>query len=182
MSENFILIREFKYNSIKLKDKIKISKFIPHDLKNLIDLNVPAGNYILGVSYRTGESQICISGHPKENENMDQGACRELCEELSLCLKKDCHLPLSYKDKINHFYFLDIKNTDIFHKNNINNYKDIKERAVICVYGDLKNILDYFTKIKYNLNNEDDIESIWSTSKENIMNYLDNKKPFLYNY
>ena len=181
-SKNLILVREFKYNSIKIKDKIKISRFMPIDLKNLIDLNVPVNDYILGVSYSSGESQICISGHPKENENMIQGTCRELCEELSLSLKNKNDLTSSYNDKINHFYFLNINSTELVEQSEPIYGKDIKARSIICVHGNLKDILYYLTNLKYKLNNEDSIDSVWATSKENIVKYLAERKYFLYNY
>lgn len=181
-SENIILLREFKYNSIKIKDKIRISRFIPSDLKNLIETNVPKNNYILGVTYSTGESQICISGHPKDSESMEEGTCREMCEELCLLPKNNVKLESCYNDSTNYFYFLDIKSTYITTQSLIKKGKDLKNRSVVCVHGSLKDILCYMTKLKYDVNNEDNIDSIWSTSKENIMNYMNNKNGFLHNY
>ena len=64
--------------------------------------------------------------------------------------------------------------------NTINKLKDIKDRAVICVYGEEKDILYYLANVKYNLSNEDTIESVWATSRENILNYLEEKQDFLY--
>ena len=59
--------------------------------------------------------------------------------------------------------------------------KDIRDRAVICVHGSERDILHYLANVTYDLNNEDQIESIWCTSKENIIYYLENKNQFLDN-
>ena len=174
-----IYLRDFKQNSIRIKNKVKISKFIPNHLKNLILEKIPPGNYVLGVTYRTGDSQIGISGHPKGFETMEEGASRELLEELSLICKyriRFCHT-----DHVNHFCFIDINDTLISQNTRKNDLKDIKDRAVICVYGKERDILHYLANVTYDLNNEDHIESIWSTSKENIISYLESNKSFLIN-
>lgn len=175
-----IYSRDFKNNCIRLKYKIKISKFIPENLELLINKKVPDNNYILGVTYKTGDSQICISGHPKENETIQEGACRELNEELSLVSKEE--LFFCFTDNVNHFCFIDIKDTLISPSIRKNDLKDLKDRSVICVYGEEKDILYYLANVKYNLDNEDNIESIWSTSKENILKYLKNKPYFMTNF
>ena len=100
---------DFKKRYIKTKNRLRISRFIPEDMKYLIQKNVPERNYILGVTYNTGDSQICISGHPKENENLEQGACRELNEEL--CLKNLKRINFCHTKGVNHFCFMNIKDT-----------------------------------------------------------------------
>lgn len=172
-----IYLREFRENIIKIKHRIKISKFIPKNLSNLILKNVPEGNYILGVVYKTGDCQICISGHPKKDETLEKGACRELLEEL--CLESKNKLKFCYTDNINHFCFINIKDTLISRNDKKNDLKDIKDRAVICVHGEEKDILLYLANVKYNLNNSDGIEAIWSSSKENIINFIHEQKNFL---
>tara|TARA_R110001592_G_scaffold18816_7_gene77682 strand:+ start:14706 stop:15239 length:534 start_codon:yes stop_codon:yes gene_type:complete len=172
-----IYLRDFKENSIRIKNKVKISRFVPKNMKELIQEQIPEGSYILGVTYMTGDSQIGISGHPKGLETIEEGASRELKEELSLVCKHK--LRFCYTDHINHFCFININDTLIKCNTRKNDLKDIKDRAVICVYGRERDILHYLANVSYDLSNEDHIESIWSTSKENIINYLDNKKSFL---
>ena len=169
--------RDFRENSIRIKNKVKISKFVPKHMKELIEKKIPEGNYILGVTYVTGDSQIGISGHPKGFETMEQGASRELLEELSLICKH--RIEFCHTDHINHFCFININDTLISPNTGKNDLKDIRDRAVICVYGDEKDILYYLANVSYDLNNEDRIESIWTTSKENIMTYLRGNKSFL---
>tara|TARA_R110002074_G_scaffold285263_3_gene457097 strand:- start:230 stop:760 length:531 start_codon:yes stop_codon:yes gene_type:complete len=172
-----IYLKDFRQNTIRIKNRIKISKFVPKDLADLIIKNVPENNYILGVTYRTGDNQICISGHPKENETLETGASRELLEEL--CLKNKNKLNFCHTDNINHFCFIDIKDTEVSHNNKKNDLIDIKDRAVICVHGGEKDILLYLATVKYNLDNSDDIESIWSSSKEKILSFIESGKIFM---
>ena len=172
-----IYSRDFRHNCIRIKNKIKISRFLPDNLGNLIFKNVPEKHYILGVTYKFGDSQICISGHPKENEDIYQGTCRELREELSLVNREKINF--CFTDNINHFCFIDINNTLISHSKEKNDLKDIKDRSVICVHGSEKDILHYLANVVYDLDNEDKIDGIWATSKENILNYLKDKKLFM---
>ncbi len=172
-----IYLKDFRQNTIRIKDRIKISKFIPRDLAQLIIKNVPENNYILGVTYKTGDNQICISGHPKENETLESGASRELLEEL--CLKNKNNLNFCHTDNINHFCFIDIKDTSLYHNNKKNDLIDTKDRAVICVHGEEKDILLYLATVKYNLDNSDDIESIWSSSKEKILAFIASGHTFM---
>ena len=172
-----IYTREFKENSIRIKNRVKISKFVPKYMKQLIVKKIPTGNYILGVTYKTGDSQIGISGHPKGLETLEEGASRELLEELSLVNKyriRFCHT-----DHINHFCFININDTLISQNVGKNDLNDIRDRAVILVYGEERDILHYLANVTYDLNNEDNIESIWTTTKENIISYLENKNSFL---
>ena len=71
-----IYIKNFKTNSIQIKDSIRVSSFFPEGLQKIIEDLVPERNYVLGVTYNTGDSQICISGHSKENETFLEGVCR----------------------------------------------------------------------------------------------------------
>ena len=172
-----IYSRDFKNNSIRIRNKIKISKFFPGNLESLILKKVPENHYILGVSYKHGDSQICISGHPKENEDIYEGTTRELLEELSLISKE--RITFCHTDGVNHFCFIDINNTLISLSQRKNDFKDLKDRSVICVHGPERDILYYLANVKYDMDNEDQIESIWATSKENIINYLKEKKFFM---
>ena len=126
-----IYLRDFNENSIKIKNKLKISKFIPPGFEELIMENVPKYNYILGVTYRTGDSQIGISGHPKGSETIEEGARRELSEEL--CLKCKNKLIFSKVIYSNYFSFIDINDTLICKNEQKKFLKDTRERAVMCV-------------------------------------------------
>ena len=42
-----------------------------------------------------------------------------------------------------------------------------------------KDILLYLATVKYNLDNSDDIESIWSSSKEKILSFIESGKIFM---
>ena len=175
-----IYSRDFQNNSIKLKNKLKISKFFPKKLAELIDFYVPDRNHILGVTYSSGDSQICISGHPKIDETVYEGTRRELREEL--CLGTNLSIEFCYKENMNNFCFLNIRDTFLMDNMQLNENEDVKERAVICVYGEEKDILYYLSKINYNLNNSDNISSLWSTTKENIMKYSERNNNFMSNY
>jgi len=169
-----IYIRDFEDGSIKMKDSVKISSFIPKGMLDVIRNNIPDKNFILGVSYDTGDSQICISGHPKEYETFEQGMLRELKEEL--CLEpRVMMLPVLTLGQ-NTFYCLNVRDATIRRNKKLNKNKDIDRRAVICVHGSEKDILLYLAKVQQNILNDDHIKSIWATSKENIINYSNSEK------
>ena len=169
-----IYIRYLKENIIKINVKLKISNFLPNGLLELIKNKIPDGNFILGVCYGLGDSQICISGHPKINENNSEGAKRELKEELSLTTENS----LIKINEIgeNTFYCLDLKESLIEKNENTNENVDKKERSIICVHGSEKNILHYLANVKFNTLNEDNIVSIWSCEKQKLVIYLENKR------
>jgi hypothetical protein len=174
-----IYSRDFIKNSIRLKNKLRISKFFPEKLAELIEFYVPEGNHILGVTYSSGDSQICISGHPKVDENLYEGTRRELKEEL--CLSTNLNLEFCHKENNNYYCFLNIKDTYLTDNRELNNNRDIKPRSIICVYGEEKDILHYLSKINYNLQNSDKIISLWSTTKRNILNYHTNNDKYISN-
>lgn len=165
-----IYIKNFKNNCIQIENKLRVSSFFPNGLRKVIEEVVPERNYILGVCYTTGDGQICISGHPKEGETLIEGTCREMEEEL--CLRSKNVLRPLEKIGINTYYCLNIRDAFLRQNKDLNRNKDLEERSVICVYGSEKDILFYLAKVKFNPNNDDGISSIWSTSKEIILNYL----------
>ena len=175
-----IYSRDFVKNSIRLKNTLKISKFFPEKLAELIEFYVPEGNHILGVTYSSGDSQICISGHPKIDETLCEGTRRELKEEL--CLSTNLNIEFCHREKDNHFCFLNIKDTFLTDNRELKNNEDIKSRSIICVYGDEKDILYYLSKINYNLNNSDKIVSLWSTTKKKILNYHSSRDSHISNF
>lgn len=169
-----IYVKNFKDNSIHIENKIRVSSFFPEGLRKIIEEMVPERNYILGVCYTRGDGQICISGHPKEGETLLEGTCRELEEEL--CLKSKNILRPLEKKGFNTYYCLNVRDTFFRQNKELNKNKDTTERSVVCVYGNEKDILYYLAKVKFNPHNDDGITSIWSTSKEIILNYLDTGK------
>jgi len=169
-----IYIKNFKTNSIQIESKLRVSSFFPEGLRKIIQNIVPDKNYVLGVCYSTGDGQICISGHPKIGETLEEGTCRELEEEL--CLRSKNILRPLEKVGLNTYYCLNVRDAFLRQNKELNRNKDIPDRSVICVYGTEKDILLYLAKVKYNPNNDDGISSIWSTSREIILNYLDTGK------
>jgi hypothetical protein len=164
-----IYIKNFKTNSIQIEKSVRVSSFFPEGLEKIIEQVVPEKNYILGVTYNTGDSQICISGHAKEKETFHEGVCRELEEEL--CLRAKNILEPIETLGINTFFCLNVRDAYLKQNKNTNPNKDNPKRGVICVFGREKDILLYLAKVRYNPNNDDCIDSIWSTSRENILNY-----------
>ena len=173
-----IYIKNFKTNNIQIENSIRVSSFFPEGLEKIIEEMVPEKNYILGVTYSTGDSQICISGHSKEKETFMEGVCRELEEEL--CLRtKNTLVPIETVG-MNTFFCLNVRDAYLKQNKNTNPSKDKPKRGVICVFGREKDILLYLAKVRYNPNNDDCISCIWSTSRENILNYCkEGKKEFL---
>lgn len=164
-----IYFRDFSDNSIKIKESLKISTFIPRGLMNVVKSFVPDKNFILGVCYDTGDSQICISGHPKKFESFEQGMLRELKEEL--CLEPKVDMMPVLTQGVNTFFCLNVRDASIKMNKNLNTNEDTEPRAVVCVHGTEKDILLYLAKVRFNTLNDDHITSIWATSKENILNY-----------
>ena len=169
-----IYSRELKNNVIKIRPKLFVNNFIPNGLQTLIEEKVPSGHYILGVTYSTGDSQICISGHPKEEETLLQGLKREIKEELALSCRKDIK---EYKKiGINSFYYSNISDMKIDVCVEKNTKKDLNHRVVVCIHGAEKDILSYLAKVNYIEEfNEDQIRAIYAIRKENLISYLQTK-------
>ena len=77
---------------------------------------------------------------------MEEGASRELLEELSLKCKD--RIIFCHTDYSNHFCFININNTLISQNIEKNDLKDIRDRAVICVYGERKRYSSLYGKCK----------------------------------
>jgi len=162
-----VYLRELNMDTLKLNQRLRITNFIPEGLMELIEKYVPENNFVLGVKYETGECQVCISGHQKENENMNQGCHRELLEELFL--KPKNNIEMSYKLHNNSFYCLPLRDSYISKSYQDNNDKDLKDRAVICVHGNEFEVLRYLCKIKKQEKNNDHIDGIWAAKKNKIL-------------
>ena len=162
-----VYLRELNDDILKLNQKLRITNFIPEGLIELIENNVPENNFILGVKYETGECQICISGHQKENENITQGFQRELLEELFLKPKNE--IKQSFQINNNYFYCITMREAYISKSYIYNKYNDLKDRAVICVHGNEFEILRYLCKIKTQQKNNDFINGIWAAKKNKII-------------
>jgi len=169
-----IYLRDLRKNCIFIRNKIKISSFIPDGLGELISKNVPPNHYILGVTYTTHDCQICISGHPKGEETLMEGALREMSEELSLTCHNEIR-PLFKRDR-NHYYCLSLFDLRLHQNRATCPERDLRERAVMCVHAPERDILYYLSKVRYNHHNDDGIVSIWATSKENILSYIDSER------
>jgi len=162
-----VYLRELNNDMLKLNQRLRITNFIPEGLIQLIEKNVPDNNFILGVKYETGECQICISGHQKENENIDEGCQRELLEELFL--KPKNIVKQNFKINNNTFYNLAIREAYISKSYIENKGNDLKQRAVVCVHGNEFEILRYLCKIKTQDKNNDFISGIWAAKKNKIL-------------
>lgn len=178
-----IYLRELNEDIIKLNQNLTVNNFVPDGLSELILNHVPDDQYILGVKYTSGECQICISGHSKEGETMDEGCSRELTEELILKPKGDLKCLFSVEQ--NHFYCLSLRDAYLFKFNEYKRGQDNKDRAIICVYGNEIEILRYMSKIRKQEKNKDCINGIWAAKKSKILNVIKimrygKKKAYIY--
>jgi hypothetical protein len=178
-----VYIRELKEDIIKLNQQLKINNFLPEGILEMIEENVPENNYILGVRYTDGDGQICISGHQKEDEDINEGCERELTEELFLKCKSDINY--LFNNDINYFYCISIKDTYISKIYNHNKCTDLKNRAVICIHGNEYEILRYMSKLKIQERLNDTINGIWAARKNKVVStirkiYSTKKKCFIY--
>ena len=165
-----VYLRDLNEDIIKLNQNLTVSNFVPDGLNDLILKYVPDDQYILGVKYTSGECQICISGHSKEGETMDEGCARELTEELILKPKSD--MKFLFNVDRNHFYCLPLRDTYLFKFNEYKKGPDNKERAVVCIYGTENEILRYMAKIRKQEKNKDCINGIWAAKKSKILNVI----------
>lgn len=165
-----VYLRDLNRDVLHLNQRLTINNFIPDGLIKVIEENVPDNSFILGVKYETGECQICISGHQKENENIKDGCERELLEELFLKPKEDIRKICRINE--NNFYCLSLKDSYISKSYQENISKDMKERAVVCVYGNEFEILRYLSKIKTQQMNNDCINGIWAAKKNKVLTIM----------
>jgi hypothetical protein len=163
-------LRELNEDIIRINQNLTVSNFIPDGLNDLIMKHVPDDQYILGVKYTSGECQICISGHSKEGETINEGCARELTEEL--VLKPQNKMECLFNIGQNHFYCLSLHDTYLYKFNQYKLGKDNKDRAVICVYGTENEILRYMARIRKQEKNKDCINGIWAAKKSKIMNVI----------
>lgn len=162
-----VYLRDLNADILMLNQRLRITNFIPDGLIETVEKYVPENNFILGVKYETGECQICISGHQKENENIDEGCERELLEELFLKPKEG--IKQLYRINNNNFYCLTLRESYISKAYQENPSKDLKERAVVCVHGNEFEILRYLSKIKTQQVNNDFINGIWAAKKNKVL-------------
>lgn len=166
-----VYLRELNSDLLRLNQNLNVNTFVPDGILELIEKHVPNNNYILGVKYETGECQVCMSGHPKIGENIQQGCLRELCEELFLSSKENT-IKYCHKKGYNHFFSISLKETYIDKITNYNKSKDLPERAVICVYGNEFEILKYLSRIKLQEKNKDQINGIWAAEKNKVVSLI----------
>lgn len=165
-----VYLRELNSDIIRVNQNLTVNNFIPDGLNELILNYVPDDQYVIGVKYNTGECQICMSGHPKEGENMNEGCCRELAEEL--ILKPKNSIKCLYKVENNNFFCISLRDTVIHYLDEYMKGKDEKERAVICIYGTQSDVLRYMANIKKREKNKDGINGIWAAKKSKILNVI----------
>jgi len=163
------IVRDLKDDVIRINCKLKLSNFIPPPLEDIIKENVPDENYILGVSYRWGDSQICMSGHIKKDEHHKDGCIREMSEELFLEPREDLDFEKIRSTKSNHFFVFNLRDTKINPRKVFEGVEDTRERVIICVHGTEYDILRYMKKLRIQEYNNDGIVSIWAAKKKNII-------------
>jgi hypothetical protein len=163
------IVRDLKEDIIRLNCKLKLSNFIPPPLEEIIKEKVPNENYILGVTYRRGDSQICMSGHVKIGESYQDGCVREMSEELFLEPKEDFLFEKVKSTKTNHFYVFNIRETKIKPRIVSDNVEDTRERVIICVHGSEYDIMRYMKRLRAQEYTNDGIISIWAAQKKNIL-------------
>jgi hypothetical protein len=162
-----VLSRSLLDDTISLNCKLKLSKFVPYGLENMIKNEVPEGNHIIGVTYKNGDSQICISGHIKEGEKMSDGCVREMSEEIFLRPRNSV---VEYgKERNNHFYIFNIKDLQFCCMKAVEDGTDTRERAVMCVHGKEFDIYNYMKRLKLPGYTNDTIINVWTADKRSIL-------------
>ena len=166
-----VIVRDLKEDVIRLNCKLKLSNFLPYYLEDIIKERVPDENYILGVTYCQGDSQICMSGHIKKGETCEEGCIREMSEELFL--EPNSERIKDFKEikvhRINHFFIFKMSDTRIKPRQTFEDIEDTHERAVICVHGSEYDVLRYMKKLRIQPYANDGIVSIWAARKKNIL-------------
>ena len=158
-----IYVKNIKKDKLYIEYGIKLSFFIPDGLEEVIEKAVPDEDFIIGVGYEKGDYQICVSGHPKIDEDEMSGTIREMQEELSL---KPINLHFFKNKGKNNFFFCNINETTMspIRKNKFT--KDIDSRSVICIFGNEKDILKYLSEVFYKIESSDEIDKIWGGFKK----------------
>ena len=141
-------------------------KFSRYTIPGLLEIlaEIPAKNYILGVTYKEGDSQIFISGKAKKGESLFDAAQRELGEELALKMK--------FEDENKTTYVVDIGDCmDCKNPMMAETDEESKRRVFVCVHGDRERILKYINKVSLGVN-EDAITHIWSAKAGEVLQNL----------
>ena len=166
-----MIVKNILTNRIVICEKLLISSFKPKGLKTIIK-NIPKDNYVIGVGYKEGDYQICISGRRKYKENIYNTVKREMYEELSILPKNDPKIVL--RDERNYFSIIDLQDTVLMESisGKENSERDSQDRAIICVHGGRENISHYIANVKLRKDNTDFITHIWADTAENILKYF----------
>ena len=165
--------KNLKSNKLFYNGRIKTNSFIPSGLEIIIE-SLTEDMYILGVSYEHGDSQICISGHPKKGETLLEGCRRELSEELFISFDKQLEPILTIG--INSFFLININETYFKYSYENKKEKDLKNRAVVCVFGKEKDISEYIKKVTNNDLENDGIDGIWAARKNKMLSLIKSVK------
>ena len=164
------VVRDLKSDSIYILRGLRISRFRPPGLREIIN-DVPDDHFIVGVVYDDGDGQICISGKVKKGETTFDGCTREMREELFMKPKKEDRCLLKkginnfYRFNVNDLFFSPIKVDDI-------DGEDTKNRVVICVHGSPIDIKKYLKGIEKQDYVNDDIVSIWASDKKSVLRHV----------
>lgn len=174
------IVRDLKEDVIRLNCKLKLSNFVPPPIEDIIKTNVPDDHYIVGVTYRQGDSQICMSGHIKEGEKVEEACIREMSEELFLIPRSipvsqdskmigDGSLRKILETKVNNFFMISLGDTKIQPREVFDDVEDTHRRVVICVHGSEFDILRYMKRIRKQEYINDGIVSVWAARKKNVL-------------
>jgi 8-oxo-dGTP pyrophosphatase MutT (NUDIX family) len=163
----FVISKDLDKGSTHKLRGLKFSRYKIPNLRDILD-KIPSRDYILGVTYKQGDSQIFISGKAKIGENQHQGAQRELGEELGLKARR----MYSYNTDT---YIVDINDCKTCRNPEMpESDEDSDIHVYICVHGDRESILGYINKVSLGLN-EDGITHIWSAKASEVIQNLDYK-------
>ena len=165
-----VLMRRLQEDIIDINCRLKISKFIPYGLEKVIRDNVPEDHFILGVTYEAGDSQICMSGHAKKGESIDEGCSREMSEEVFLEPRYDTKSVS--RTKVNYFYCFNIRDLKIKPRKVFDDDDDTSERAIACIHGSEYDIFKYMRKIRSQPYINDTIVGVWAGKKRNVLSTI----------
>lgn len=163
-----MIVKNILTGSIASVDKLRLSLFRPMGLRKVIK-TIPYDNYILGVGYKEGDYQICISGRKKADETVSQALSREMVEELTLFPTKP---EFVMNNQTNHFYKIHINNTMMNMCIPPNPNQDTSIRIIACIYGTETQIYNYLSHVHLDPKNEDRITHIWAEKASNLLSFV----------
>ena len=165
-----MIVKDIVTNKVTEESKLVISSFRPLGLEDLLK-NIRKDDYVIGVGYKEGDYQICISGRRKKTETIKETVYREMLEELSLVPLKE-PIIFSKKNK-NYFFSINLESVKVKINTNYSDYGyDTNERVIVCVHGKKNVIMKYISDVILEENNCDFITHIWADKAENLIKYF----------